>query len=111
MNNDRKMTFFAPDNFKKGRLHNGKYRTIDVLIMGIAAVFSFFSIILYLTIAKRVNIFFIALIILPAAVAAFLIQPYGIYHNFLVYFMLKIKMMNQNKKYIWEGLRYEEEES
>ena len=71
------MIFFAPNNFKKGRLIANKYRIIDILIASIILLIMI-PIMINSLLGNNVNFwtFFIALTI--SILAFFFIQPFNI---------------------------------
>lgn len=102
------MTFFAPKDFKKGRLIMNRYRKIDILIVLVFAIITIPTMLISLT-SETVNIplFFLSLTILIFVV--FFVQPFHIYHNFLVFFSLLYRYFRREKKYIWYGIvKYQE---
>ena len=103
------MNFYAPKDFKKGRLIVNRYRFIDIVIMIISFLLSFSMCIFYAGLSKHVNIFVILIMIVPGVLGLFLVQPFGIYHNFFIYFQVITNYYLKERKYIWGGIIKNEE--
>ena len=102
------MNFIAPKNFKSGRLISNKYTWFDLvlLIAGIigSVILEALFVILFLQENILVNILISTILALPAIIVFGLVQPNGIYHNFLTFFELLIIDIKLPKRYIWGGL-------
>lgn len=108
-----KNEYYAPKDFKKGRLIANRYRTIDIIILSACALFSFISIITFIMIfAGQLSVITMILAIfvlaLPAMIAFFLVQSFNVYHNFLLYFYVIYIFFDRPRTYIWEGITYED---
>lgn len=104
------MEFNTPKNFKRGRLIANKYKVIDIVVTGIANLFSAVTIIAYL-ILKGKNVFTVFLLLIPSLVTITMVTPIYFYHNWYEYCKLYFIYFFQNKKYIWEGIyKYDDEE-
>lgn len=105
------MVFYTPNNFKNGRLIFNRYRVIDIVVFIVALIVTFLMIILSITQFSIYNPIIIALMVFPAGVAFFLIQPFGVYHNFLEYFKLLYLFKSSKRNFLWEGIyKYEEKD-
>lgn len=104
------MVFYAPKNFKKGRLIAMRFRPIDLLIFACGISFSVITLIGYLTLYNRYNLLVIIAILLPAGIVSILTMiPFNLYHNCLEYLKLWIRFKRSNRRFIWEGIyKYEE---
>ena len=101
--------FYSPSNFKKSRLIARRFRIIDLILLIVGWTFSIVSNLFYLTsdLSIHPGIFFLLLV--PLVASTFLVVPYSTYHNMMEYIILKIRIMKEPKKYIWEGIyKYEE---
>lgn len=104
------MVFYAPKDFKKGRLVSSKFRWIDIVIIAVAAFISI-PLFLFLMTREDLNILFVVLSLVPVIIAFFLIQPFHIYHNFLVFLLMAARYHKRQKTFIWGGIvKYEEKE-
>lgn len=102
------MTFYTPNNFKGGRLIFNRYRYQDLLIFATTLSFSLLAIIIAITQFEIYNIIVICILVFPALIGFFLVQPLGVYHNFLMYGLCAYNYLKTPKNYIWEGIyKYE----
>lgn len=100
--------FFAPQNFKNGRLIARKYRIID-LVFVIIVFLIFFPLILVVLTNDGVSKFLLIPLVIPPIVSFFLVQPFHVYHNLLVYLELVFLYFTRTKVYKWGGIvKYEE---
>lgn len=98
------MNFYSPNNFKNGRLIFNRYRKEDLFIFSVALAFSLLAIIMSINVLKIYQPIILVIEILPAGLAFFLIQPLGIYHNFLLYGFCVKNYLKRQKNYKWEGI-------
>ncbi len=102
------MDFIAPKNFKSGRLLSNKYTWFDLGLLTIGVIVSVvleaLFVIFFLSDNLIINIAVVSLLALPAIIVFGLVQPNGIYHNFLTFFRLLIIHIGSPKTYIWGGL-------
>lgn len=102
------MNFYSPNNFKNGRLIFNRYRIKDLLLFAAALIFSILAIIITLNVLRIFHPILLFIEIIPACIAFFLIQPLGVYHNFMLYFLCFLSYLEHQKNYIWEGVyKYE----
>lgn len=112
------MLFTCPKNFKSGRLISNKFTYLDLAIMVIGVIITIVLEAVYIIFLLNdnllINIAFFILFTLPGLIAFAIVQPNGIYHNFLSFFHLLIIDISSPKEYIWGGLtrhEYTEEET
>jgi len=98
------MNFYSPNNFKNGRLIFNRYRIQDLILFCISLIFSILAVIITLNQFKLYHPVILVLEILPACVAFFLIQPLGVYHNFLLYGICAYQFFKRERNYKWEGI-------
>ena len=102
------MIFIAPKNFKSGRLLTNKYTWFDLCFMIVGIIGSVVQeaifLIFFLSDNILVNILLFSALSIPAITVFALVQPNGIYHNFLTFFELLIIFIKSPKRYIWGGL-------
>ncbi len=102
------MQFNSPKNFKKGRLIANRYRPIDLVIAGIAIAMTLTSEMIYLLLLNGKHIAILAALCIPALIGVCLLIPFEIYHNPIEMIKLYNVYRKKQKKYIWEGIYYEE---
>lgn len=101
--------FYSPSNFKKSRLIARRFRIFDLILLTAGWAFSIISNLFYLTGDFHIHPAVFFLLLVPLVASTFLVVPYSIYHNIMEYIVLKIRIMKEPKKYIWEGIyKYEE---
>ncbi len=93
------MIFNSPAPFKSGKLLLGKYRKVDLMILAVGIISTFFFLYIYLSALEGRSAVVIVVLALPAGISYMLIQPYGIYHNWLEYLHVLI-LYNQTRK-LW----------
>lgn len=98
------MQFYAPKNFKKGKLIGGIYRPIDLMILIGGLAISFLAELIYMTVTKDINAFIFILLLIPVGIAILLTAPLGVYHNVLQACSIWFKFQLQQKNYKWEGI-------
>lgn len=104
------MQFNSPKNFKKGRLIANRYRPIDLLIAGIAIAMTLSSEMIYLLLMNGKHIAVLAMLCIPALIGVCLLIPFEIYHNPIEMIKLYMVYQKKQKKYIWEGIHYDDSE-
>lgn len=109
------MRFYNPENFKKGQLLLSRYYSYELAILILSILTSVALIIVVGTVTfgegkpLLLTILFVGSI-LPAGLAFLLLNPLEGYHNAYQYFKLKLTFRKVKKKYIWEGVQYDDEE-
>ncbi len=102
------MIFIAPKNFKSGRLLANKYTWFDLMLMCIGLIVTIvleaLFVIFFISDNAVLNVIIFATLAIPAMLIFGLVQPKGIYHNFLTFFELMFIDMKSPKRYIWGGL-------
>ena len=104
------MQFNSPKNFKKGRLIANRYRPIDLLIAGIAIAMTLSSEMIYLLLMNGKHIAVLATLCIPALIGVCLLIPFEIYHNPIEMIKLYMVYQTKQKKFIWEGVHYDNSE-
>lgn len=102
------MKFYAPKNFKRGRLIANRYTIKDLIIASTGATISLIAEIIFLLNVKdntEFNLFMAMLLLLPAGIAILFVVPNGIYHNIFTFMLLKIMNLGTRRKYIYGGVR------
>lgn len=102
------MTFIAPKNFKSGRLLANKYTWFDVglLCIGMIAtiILEALFVLIFISDNAVLNAVLFVLFAMPEVIIFGLVQPNGIYHNFLTFFELMFMDISSPKTYIWGGI-------
>ena len=93
------MDYLIPANTKKGSLILGIFRPFDLILFGIGV----FMTIILLVIMPRVETMQVVLVMLPAAIATFLILPIPNYHNMLTIILEAYAFFTSRQRYIWKG--------
>ena len=93
------MRFNSPAPFKSGKLVLGKYRKLDLIILAAGIISTFFFMYVYLSALEGRSAVVIVLLALPAGIGYMLIQPYGIYHNWLEY--LHVLFLFNHTRKVW----------
>ena len=104
------MQFNSPKNFKKGRLIANRYRPVDLLIAGIAIAMTLSSEMVYLLLMNGKHVAVLAVLCIPALIGVCLLIPFEIYHNPIEMIKLYMIYQKKQKKYIWAGIHYENNE-
>lgn len=98
------MTFYQPQNFKKGRLVAGGYRIIDLVMIVLTTAITFFIEAILLN-ADKINVVLCVIVVIPILIILLLTIPLGNYHNLYVfgkYYLVHI--MFQRRNYKWGGI-------
>ncbi len=93
------MNYLIPANTKKGSLILGIFRPFDLILFGIGV----FMTIILLVIMPMGETFQVILVMLPAAIATFLIIPIPNYHNMLTIILEAYAFFTSRQRYIWKG--------
>lgn len=106
------MRFYNPKNFKQGQLILNRFYKKDIVILLIYMTLSLILIIGVLSLADPNNsILFASLFLfalLPGAYGIFVTTPLTGYHNANEFLKLKMNKKKYLKKYMWEGLIYDD---
>lgn len=107
------MRFYNPNNFKQGQLIMSRYYPKELVILIVSILTTAILTIVVGTIAMgtgrplALGIFFL-FSLLPAGSAFVLLHPKEGYHNAYYYFKLKRTGKKMQKKYMWEGIQYDD---
>lgn len=93
------MNYLIPANTKKGTLILGIFRPFDLILFGVGVLIT----LLLLLIMPMSSTMEVILVILPAAIATFLIVPVPNYHNMLTIIIEAYAFLTSRQKYIWKG--------
>ncbi len=93
--------YLVPANSKKGNLILNIFRPFDLIMFGIGAAVSLFS----LVVIQSDNTIAILLSCIPVAVTGFLVVPVPNYHNVLCAIQSIFRFIREKLKgnYIWKG--------
>ena len=103
-----KMEFYAPKDFKSGRLINSRYRKIDIVIMVTGILISTAFIVGYMGMLDGRNWILFLFLCLPAMTGMFLTMPAGLDHNMLELLKMLFVYWKSEKDYFWEGIYKED---
>ena len=92
-------TYLIPANTKKGTLILGIFRPFDLILSGAGVLIT----LILLLIMPMGSTGQVILVILPAAIATFLIVPVPHYHNILTIIVEGYTFFTNRQKYIWKG--------
>ena len=91
--------YIIPANSKKSMLIFGIFRTVDLIIFAVGAVFSLFF--LFILPGQRVVDLIVKLS--PVLICLFLVLPIPNYHNTLVLIREVFTFLSNRKVYLWKG--------
>lgn len=91
--------YLIPANTKKSQLILGFFTPTDLGIFAVGVAWSFVMLLL----VKSISIGILALIMLPAIVATFLVMPVPHYHNVLQLLTNVTNFISSRRKYYWKG--------
>lgn len=92
-------TYLIPANTKKSQLILGFFTPTDLTIFVIGCLWSFIMLLLI----KNASLLVLVLIMLPAAVGAFLVMPVPHYHNVLQLLTNVFNFYSNRRQYYWRG--------
>ena len=109
------MKFYNPDNFKQGSLILGRFKARELVYLLVSMIVSVILIIvigqaLIGLVNPMILMFFVILALLPVGLAFFFKTPKTGYHNALYYFKIKMRFKKTQRKYMWEGIQYDDED-
>ncbi|CAM4166839.1 hypothetical protein [Erysipelothrix aquatica] len=107
------MRFYNPENFKQGQLLINRYYPKELAIL-IGSIIT--SVVLTVVIGvfamsignKLLLALMFILALIPVGAGFVLLNPLEGYHNAYQYFKLKIAYKGMQKKYMWEGVQYDD---
>lgn len=99
------MLFLIPANSNKGRLIFNVFLPIDLIILGIGIIVSFFA----LLIISPDSLIGAIILLLPALICGLLVIPVPYYHNVRIVLKECIQFFYQRRNYKWEGWCYQDE--
>ncbi len=99
------MLFLIPANSNKGRLIFNVFLPIDLIILGIGIIISFFA----LLIISPDSLIGAIMLLLPALISGLLVIPVPYYHNVRIVLKECIQFFYQRRNYKWEGWCYQDE--
>lgn len=106
-------TFYNPKNFKQGQLILNRFNQKDLILFGSLFAVSLLLIVIVISLADGTNpiVFSVAFImsLLPAGLGFFFTTPFIGYHNAYEFIKLKFTKNKYQKKYMWEGIIYDDE--
>ena len=91
--------YIIPANTKKSQLIFGFFTPVDLILFGSGC----FITILMLVIIQNASFGELILMILPAAIAGFLVMPVTHYHNILQLLTNIVNFYSNRRKYYWRG--------
>lgn len=91
--------YIIPANSKKSLLLFGIFRTVDLILFSVGAVFSLF----FLFILSGTDIGSLIIKLLPLLITLFLVLPIPNYHNTLVLIREVINFFMNRRIYLWKG--------
>lgn len=107
-------TFYNPKNFKQGQLILNRFNRKDLILFGSLFAVSLLLIVIVISLADGTNpiVFSVAFImsLLPAGLGFFFTTPFIGYHNAYEFIKLKLTKNKYQKKYMWEGIIYDDED-
>lgn len=107
-------TFYNPKNFKQGQLILNRFNRKDLILFGSLFAVSLLLIVIVISLADGTNpiVFSVAFImsLLPAGLGFFFTTPFIGYHNAYEFIKLKLNKNKYQKKYMWEGIIYDDED-
>lgn len=107
-------TFYNPKNFKQGQLMLNRFNRKDLILFGSLFSLSLILVVIVISLADGTNpIIFSGLFVtslLPAGLGFFFTTPFIGYHNAYEFIKLKLTKSKFQKRYMWEGIIYDEED-
>ena len=99
------MLFLIPANSNKGRLIFNVFLPIDLILLGIGIIISFFA----LLIISPDSLIGAIMLLLPALISGLLVIPVPYYHNVRIVLKECKQFFYQRRNYKWEGWCYQDE--
>lgn len=107
-------TFYNPKNFKQGQLILNRFNKKDLILFGSLFLVSLILIVIVISLADGSNpvLFSILFVccLLPAGLGFFFTTPLTGYHNAYEFIKLKFTKNKYQKRYMWEGVIYDDED-
>lgn len=111
MNKESRLTCYViPKNIKKGKLYFGRYKIIDLVLLGSSFLIIFIGTVFSITILKGgLMLIFIMSFLIAGGAGVVLTTPFFNYHNLMGYLKEIVDFLKSDRKYIYGGRYYEKD--